>query len=84
MLLGFILVWFSFQILFPVRHLLYPGSPSWTEEGHRFSWQMKLRDKRARAVFMVRDPATDMRWEITPDDSAVTGISRARWPDVPT
>lgn len=67
-LLGFILVWFSFQILFPLRHLLYPGSPSWNEEGHRFSWQMKLRDKRARAVFTVRDPATDRMWRITPAD----------------
>ena len=67
-LASFIVVWFSFQILFPVRHLLYPGNPSWTEEGHRFSWQMKLRDKRGLAVFTVRDPATDMRWEITPDD----------------
>ena len=67
-LLGFIIVWFSFQILFPLRHLLYPGSPSWNEEGHRFSWQMKLRDKRARAVFTVLDPATGDEWDITPRD----------------
>ncbi len=67
-LLGFIIVWFSFQILFPLRHLLYPGSPSWNEEGHRFSWQMKLRDKRTRAVFTVRDPATGTEWDITPRD----------------
>lgn len=67
-LLGFIIVWFSFQILFPLRHLLYPGSPSWNEEGHRFSWQMKLRDKRARAVFTVLDPATGVEWDITPRD----------------
>ena len=68
LLLGFIIAWFSFQILFPLRHLLYPGSPSWNEEGHRFSWQMKLRDKRARAVFTVRDPATGTEWDITPRD----------------
>ncbi len=67
-LLGFIIVWFSFQILFPLRHLIYPGSPSWNEEGHRFAWQMKLRDKRARAVFRVRDPATGIEWAITPGD----------------
>ena len=67
-LLGFIIVWFAFQILFPLRHLLYPGSPSWNEEGHRFSWQMKLRDKRTRAVFTVRDPATGTEWDITPRD----------------
>ena len=67
-LIGFIIVWFSFQILFPLRHLLYPGSPSWNEEGHRFSWQMKLRDKRARAVFIARDPATGDQWRITTRD----------------
>jgi len=67
-LLGFIIVWFSFQILFPLRHLLYPGSPSWNEEGHRSAWQMKLRDKRARAVFRVTDPATGTQWDITPRD----------------
>ena len=67
-LLAFIIVWFAYQILFPLRHLLYPGSPSWNEEGHRFSWQMKLRDKRNRAVFTVRDPATGTEWDITPYD----------------
>ena len=67
-LLAFIIVWFSFQILVPLRHLLYPGSPSWNEEGHRFAWQMKLRDKRNRAVFTVRDPATGTEWAITPRD----------------
>ena len=33
------------QFLFPLRHFLYPGNVSWTEEGHKFAWQMKLRDK---------------------------------------
>ena len=67
-LLGFIVIWFGFQILYPLRHLLYPGNPSWTEEGHRFSWMMKLRDKRSAAVFRVRDPATGLEWDITPYD----------------
>ncbi len=67
-LAGFILVWFGFQILFPLRYLLYPGNPSWNEEGHRFAWMMKLRDKRGRAVFTVRDPATGDEWQFTPAD----------------
>ncbi len=65
-LLGFIAAWFGFQVLFPLRHLLYPGSPSWNEEGHRFAWQMKLRDKKARAVFIVRDPASGREWRVAP------------------
>ena len=64
LLLGFIGVWLAFQVLFPLRHLLYPGSPSWTEQGHRFAWQMKLRDKDAEATFFVRDPATGREWRV--------------------
>ncbi len=56
--------WFSFQVLVPLRHLIYPGSPHWTEEGHRFAWQMKLRDKRGTAAFEVRDPATGQVWQV--------------------
>lgn len=70
-LLGFIVIWFSIQIFYPLRHYLYPGNPSWTEEGHRFSWMMKLRDKRARAIFTVRDPATGTEWEMTTGDLLV-------------
>lgn len=66
-LLIFITIWFSFQILFPLRHLLYPGSPSWTEEGHRFAWQMKLRDKDAEALFMVIDPTSGKVWLVQPE-----------------
>src|SRR6185503_7615623 len=38
------------QILFPLRHYLYPGNVSWTEEGHNVSWHMKLRTKVGDAV----------------------------------
>lgn len=39
---GLLAAWFSFQVLVPLRHLLYPGNVSWTEEGHRFAWHMLL------------------------------------------
>ncbi len=67
-LLAFIGLWLAVQILVPLRHLLYPGSPHWTEEGHRFAWQMKLRDKKARATFTVRDPASGEEWQVYPGD----------------
>ena len=46
------------QILIPLRHFLYPGNVSWTEEGHRFSWRMKLRSKESEAKFFVTDKTT--------------------------
>lgn len=67
-LLVFIVVWFGFQILFPLRHLLYPGNVHWTEEGHRFSWMMKLRDKKALTAFTVRDPVTGAEWTVAPEE----------------
>lgn len=50
------------QLLLPLRHLLYPGNSNWTEEGHRFSWHMKLRDKEGQVAFMVR--AADGAWDV--------------------
>jgi vitamin K-dependent gamma-carboxylase len=48
----------TLQLLIPFRHVLYPGNVNWTEEGHRFSWHMKLRDKECDASFTVTMPAT--------------------------
>jgi vitamin K-dependent gamma-carboxylase len=60
-------VFVIFQCLMPLRHLLYPGNVSWTEEGHNFSWHMKLRDKASRSMFYVKD-TMDQMWEVDPED----------------
>ncbi|MCA9117038.1 MAG: HTTM domain-containing protein [Planctomycetaceae bacterium] len=48
-------VYVAFQLLVPLRHFLYPGNVSWTEEGHRFAWHMKLRVKETSVVFYAFD-----------------------------
>ena len=53
-----------FQVLMPLRHLLYPGNVNWTEEGHRLSWHMKLRDKEGRLLLKVQ--SHDTIWYIAP------------------
>lgn len=55
-----------FQLLIPLRHFLYRGSVHWTEEGHRFAWHMKLRDKQGTARFYVRDPVRGNTWQVHP------------------
>jgi vitamin K-dependent gamma-carboxylase len=60
--------WFAVQLLVPLRHFLYPGNVSWTEQGHRFAWHMKLRDKEARARFTVTDPADGSSWTVRPTE----------------
>jgi hypothetical protein len=68
LILAVLHVYVVFQLLMPLRHFLYPGTVSWTEEGHRFSWHMKLRKKESRLTFHVEDPATGRRWTIDPHD----------------
>lgn len=55
-----------FQVLMPLRHFLYPGYVSWTEEGHRFAWHMKLRGKTSRMTITGYLPASDTRFAIDP------------------
>jgi vitamin K-dependent gamma-carboxylase len=59
-------VYFAIQILLPLRHWLYPGDVAWTEQGHRFSWRMKLRDKEGAITFHVTDPETGRTWNRSP------------------
>jgi hypothetical protein len=59
-------VYFAIQTLVPLRHWLYPGDVAWTEEGHRFSWRMKLREKDGTATFRVTDPETGQSWNRSP------------------
>ncbi|MBY5992337.1 HTTM domain-containing protein [Ferrimonas balearica] len=63
---GVLAAWFAVQILFPLRHYLYPGDPSWTEEGHRFAWRMKLRAKSGTIDFVLRDPDSGRVWRADP------------------
>ena len=67
-LLGFLGVYIAVQVLMPVRHWLYPGKVHWTEEGHRFAWHMKLRDKEVVDIrFDAVDPTTGRREQILPE-----------------
>lgn len=59
-------VYMAIQLLVPLRHWLYPGNVSWTEEGHNFSWRMMLRVKSATAEFFITEPARGTTWKIDP------------------
>jgi len=57
----------AIQVGVPLRHFLYPGNVAWTEEGHRFSWRMMLREKTGTARFFVRTPRGQVT--VNPRDS---------------
>ena len=58
-------IWLSSQIIIPARNWFYPGNVAWTEDGHRFSWRMKLRSKRGSALFRVTS-ADNQTWTVDP------------------
>lgn len=57
-------LFFTLQLLFPYRYLLYPGNLFWTEQGYRFSWRVMLMEKNGYAMFKVSDPDTGREWDI--------------------
>ena len=64
MLIGFV----ALNVSLPFRHHLYPGNVSWTEEGHRFAWHMKLRGKDGVTRFRVMDRQSEKEWFVNPAD----------------
>jgi hypothetical protein len=59
-------IWVAVQVLVPLRHFAIPGIVHWTEEGHNFSWHMKLRDKASEGFFLLTDRATGDEWIVDP------------------
>jgi len=57
-IIPFIIVFFSIQILMPFRYLMYPGELFWTEEGYRFSWRVMLIEKTGYTEFKIVDGKT--------------------------
>ncbi len=69
---GFVTLYLVVQILLPFRHWLYRGEVSWTEQGHRFSWHMKLRSKSGKLTITVTDPQTGESWQDDPSGKLST------------
>ncbi len=59
-----VILFLFIQLTLPLRHYLYEGNVSWTEQGHRFAWHMKLRSKRCQAIFYVQKSANEIREQV--------------------
>ncbi|MGM5632064.1 HTTM domain-containing protein [Apibacter raozihei] len=51
-------VYFLIQLFLPLRHYFIKGDVFWTEEGHRLSWRMMLRQKSGNTHYKVIDKST--------------------------
>lgn len=63
-----LVLYFAYHLFMPFRHLFYPGTPHWSEEGHRYAWHMMLRTKNGRAYFIVDDRTTGRLWRVRPEE----------------
>ena len=46
------------QLLLPIRHHFIEGDVLWTEEGHRLSWRMMLRERNGYIIIKIKDLKT--------------------------
>ena len=46
-------IYFLIQLVLPIRHYLIKDDVLWTEEGHRLSWRMMLRNRVGKIQFKV-------------------------------
>lgn len=78
-------IFFFFQALLPLRHWLYTGNVTWTEEGHRLSWRMMLRTKSGSIFFKCIDLKNGKEWYVSPGDMGLNASqvsSMAKAPDM--
>lgn len=47
------LAFVSLQLLLPLRHLAYPGSVLWNEQGMRWAWKVLVREKNGAVTYLV-------------------------------
>jgi vitamin K-dependent gamma-carboxylase len=57
--LYFFIPYLIIQLLLPLRHYFIAGDVLWTEEAHRLSWRMMLRNRAGDTDFKVVDKATN-------------------------
>jgi len=57
-IISLLVVFFTFQFLFPFRYILYPDELFWTEEGYRYSWRVMLIEKGGYVQYKIVNPET--------------------------
>ncbi|GGD18569.1 HTTM domain-containing protein [Flavobacterium orientale] len=70
-ILLFFILFFTLQLVLPIRHWFIKGDVLWTEEGHRLSWRMMLRQRNGTITYRIVDKQTKEQW-MYPHQSKVT------------
>ncbi|XP_013414205.1 vitamin K-dependent gamma-carboxylase [Lingula anatina] len=61
----FLILYCLLQVTVPLRHLVYPGDVSWTNEGHQFSWRRVVNeeDMLMNVVLKPKDGSSGLRYD---------------------
>lgn len=62
LVISFLIIFFAFQIVFPLRHFALSNNVLWTENGLRFAWHVMVMEKNGYTKFTVIDNVTGKRW----------------------
>lgn len=66
--LPILIIFFGFQMLFPLRHHFLTDNVLWTENGFRFSWNVMLIEKNGYAEFTIIDKDSNKKWKEYPSN----------------
>ena len=66
-----LILYFSIHLILPLRHHLFKGQVSWTDEGHRLAWRMMLRTKSGSLKFSIEDKETGLRERVVLRDHLI-------------
>jgi hypothetical protein len=75
-MLTILVIYFLIQILLPLRHMLYDGDVNWTEEGHRLSWRMMLKSKKANSYFIIKNFNTGTNRIVDPETEGISASQK--------
>ncbi|WP_333712192.1 HTTM domain-containing protein [Yoonia sp.] len=64
--LAAIVGWVGVQVALPLRAGAFPTEVRWSGDGHRFSWRMRIYDRKAEGHFIVS--ANGEEWIVDPTD----------------
>ena len=65
-IIGFICIWCTFHIIFPLRTLWLEDNVLWSERGMRYSWRVMLREKNGSLTYRVKSLSSQREWEVNP------------------
>ncbi len=66
--LGVVMIWCSFHLIFPLRHLAHSGDVLWNEIGMRYAWKVMVREKMGSITYRVERLSDGREWQVNPGD----------------